>query len=156
MKSKPLLLVIALALVLILPPCAGATTVFETTGWIIGTDGVNYSFVADQAPYTYEATLADLSDPPTFGFDFIYLKITTATESLEPVGSIDKPGSFTFTATPGETYHANLFGIASEEGVNAGLYGIEVATVPIPTTLMLLGSGLVGLVVVRRKKNQQE
>lgn len=151
MKSRPILWVLAVVLVLMMPPCLGATTVFETTGWIIGAGGENYDFVADQAPYTYQATLSDLSEAPVFGFDFLYLQISTATDTID---SITGPGSFLFTAVPDETYFANVFGNASDGGANAGLFGVEVTAVPIPTTLMLLGSGLVGLVVVRRKKRQ--
>ena len=150
MKSRLFLCVLAVILFLMMPPCLGATTVFETTGWIIGPlpGAYNFDFVADQSPYTYKATLSDLSILP-FGFDVLFLQISTATDS---VGSIFDHGSFTFTAVPDETYYANVFGVASEESIyNAGLFGVEVTAIPIPATLMLLGSGLVGLLVLKRK-----
>jgi hypothetical protein len=129
------------------PFYAGASTVFETTGWILDTDGLSYEFLADTAPYTYRATLADLSEAPNFGFDFLYLSVTTATDI---VGSIVGPGSFTYPAVPGETYFANIFG---EGGGNleAGLFGLEIKAIPVPPSLILLGSSLLGLVFLRRR-----
>lgn len=149
MKSRAFLCVLAVILVLMMPPCLGATTVFETTGWIIGNGGDNFDFVADQAPYTYQATLSDLSEVPYFGFDFLYLMISHGTET---VGSITTSGSFTFTAVPDDTYFANVFGTAGGGSINAGLFGVEVTAIPIPTTLMLLGSGLLVLIGLRRRK----
>ena len=147
MKSRFFLCVLPVILLLMVPPCLGATTVFETTGWIIDTEGDSFDFVADEGPYTYQATLSDLSESPFFGFEFLYLMISTATGT---VGSIDAPGSFTFTAVPDETYYANVFGNAGGK-YNTGLFGVEVTTIPLPATLMLLGSGLVGLLALRRK-----
>jgi hypothetical protein len=129
------------------PFYAGASTVFETTGWILDTDALTYNFVADTAPYTYRATLADLSEAPYFGFDFLYLSITTATDTVD---SIVGPGSFTFPAVPGETYFANVFGDAGGD-MQAGLFGLEIKAVPIPPSLILLGSSVLGLVLIRRR-----
>jgi hypothetical protein len=145
-KLKLILVVMAVVL-LSSPHFAGASTVFETTGWILETDGLNYEFVADTAPYTYKATLSDLSEAPNFGFEFLYLSITTATDTVD---SIVGPGSFTFAAIPGETYFANIFGTGG--GIQeAGLFGLEITAVPIPPGLILLGSSLLGLVLLRRR-----
>jgi hypothetical protein len=134
---------------LLLPLSAGAATVFETTGWIIGETGtgLTFDFEADTAPFTYRATLSDLSEAPVFGFDFLFLSITTATDTVD---SIVGPGSFTFAATSGETYFANIFGTGGGT-VGAGLFGVEVTAVPIPPSLILLGSSLIGLVFLRRR-----
>ena len=149
MKPKFILAILVIAL-LAVPSHSPASTVFETTGWIIGTDGFNYNFVADQTPLTYKVTLSDLSVPDNFGFDFLYLSITLGSTTL--IDDITGPGSFTFTALPNATYFANVFGIGGGN-LDAGLFGIEVTAVPIPTTLMLLSSGLFGLVYVRRKRH---
>ena len=146
MKLKLFLVSLAIACLLI-PHYAGASTVFETTGWIQETIGLNFDFVADTAPYTYRATLSDLSEDPLFGFDFLYLSITTATGTVD---SIVGPGSFPFAAIPGETYFANIFGTGGGT-VGAGLFGLEVTAVPIPPSLILLGSSLLGLVLLRRR-----
>jgi len=132
---------------LLLPNVAGASLVFETTGWITETTGLSYEFVADTAPYTYLATFSDLSEDPFFGFDFLYLSITTATDVVD---SIVGPGSFSFAAIPGETYFANVFGTGGGD-VEAGLFGLEVTAVPIPPSVLLLGSSLLGLVLIRRR-----
>ena len=146
MKLKLFLVSLAIACLLI-PQYAGASTVFETTGWIQETIGLNFDFVADTAPYTYRATLSDLSEDPLFGFDLLYLSITTATGTVD---SIVGPGSFPFAAIPGETYFANIFGTGGGT-VGAGLFGLEVTAVPIPPSLILLGSSLLGLVLLRRR-----
>ena len=146
MKLKLFLVSLAIACLLI-PHYAGASTVFETTGWIQETIGLNFDFVADTAPYTYRATLSDLSEDPLFGFDFLYLSITTATGTVD---SIVGPGSFPFAAIPGETYFANIFGTGGGT-VGAGLFGLEVTAVPIPPSLILLGSSVLGLVLLRRR-----
>ena len=146
MKLKLFLVSLAIACLLI-PHYAGASTVFETTGWIQETIGLNFDFVADTAPFTYKATLSDLSEAPFFGFDFLFLSITTSTDTVD---SIVGPGSFSFAAIPGETYFANIFGTGGGT-VGAGLFGVEVTAVPIPPSLILLGSSLLGLVLFRRR-----
>ena len=146
MKLKLWLVSLAIACLLI-PQYAGASTVFETTGWIQETTGLNFEFHADTAPFTYRATLSDLSEDPFFGFDFLFLSITTATDTVD---SIVGPGSFTFAAIPGETYFANIFGTGGGT-VGAGLFGVEVTAVPIPPSLILLGSSVLGLVLLRRR-----
>ena len=148
MKLKQFLVSLAIACLLI-PHYAGASTVFETTGWIDETtgSGLTFDFVADTAPFTYTATLSDLSEAPFFGFDFLYLSITTATDTVD---SIVGPGSFPFLATTGETYFANVFGTGGGD-VGAGLFGIEIKAVPIPPGLILLGTSVFGLILLRRR-----
>ena len=147
MKLKVFLVSLAVACLLI-PLSAGASTVvFETTGWIIETTGLTFEFDADTAPYTYTATLSDLSETPTFGFDFLYLSITTSTGVVD---STVGPGSFSFLATPGETYFANVFGTGGGD-LGAGLFGVEVTAVPIPPGLILLGTSVFGLILLRRR-----
>ena len=146
MKLKPWLICLAITCLLI-PHYAGAATVFETTDWILGTEAFNYNFVADTAPFTYTATLSDLSTAPDFGFNYLFLSITTSTGI---VNSIVGPGSFSFEALPNGTYFANVFGIGG--GIQeAGLFGLEIKAVPIPPGLILLGSSFLGLVFLRRR-----
>lgn len=146
MKLKIGWAIIAIVL-LSIPQFAGASTVFETTGFITGTEGVTFDFEADTAPFTYRTTLSDLSEDPFFGFTFLYLAITT---SGNTVGSIVGPGSFLFDATPGETYFANIFGTGGGT-MGAGLFGIEITAVPVPPALLLLGSGLFALFALRKR-----
>ena len=95
----------------------------------------------------YQATLTD--------FDFLApmeltgLNVTTATESL---GSLVKPGSFTFDAEPGE-YYVSFYGLAGKPPLPSN-YGIEISqvVVPVPAAVWLFGSGLLGLVGIARRK----
>ena len=148
MRMKFLMAMVAIML-LVIPLSAGATTVYETTGWLTGAEGMGlvFEFTADVAPYTYVATLTDLSEDPFFAFEFLFLSITTATDTVD---SIVGPGSFSFVAIPDETYFANIFGIGGGT-VGAGLFGLQVTAVPIPSALVLLGSGIFALVALKRR-----
>jgi len=148
-KTKLVLTVLAMAFFLIPAGASATTTVFETTGWIIDTQGTNYEFTADQSPNTYRATLTDLSEAPDFGFEpeSLYLSITTSTKTL---GSTTGPGIFTFLVELGKKYFVNIFGTGSGNN-DAGLYGVDVVATPIPGAIWLLSSGLVGLGYLKRR-----
>jgi len=148
MKLKGLLTVMAIAL-LVIPTYSGASTVFETTGWIKGWDGLIFDFEADVAPFTYKATIADLSPPPSFGLSPLFLVIASSSEFL---GFRSGEGSISFSVEEGKTYFAGVFGKGSGE-LDAGLFGLKIESVPIPTTLMLFGSALFGLIFLRRRRH---
>jgi hypothetical protein len=133
---------------LFLVPSFGlASTVYEGTGWITGTEGVVVDFTADTSPYTYEATLSDLSVAPYFGFDFLFLSISSSTELID---SILGPGSMIFDATPGQKLFANIFGTGGGQ-LGAGNYGLRISSVPVPSALLLLGTGLLALIGIKRR-----
>jgi hypothetical protein len=48
------------------------------------------------------------------------------------------------------TYFANVFGIGGGD-LGAGNFGVEVTTIPIPPSLILLGTSLFGLMLLRRR-----
>ena len=151
MKLKLFLVSLVLACLLI-PHYAGASTVFETTGWITEPTGLTFDFVADTAPFTYTATLSDLSVDPYFGFTFLFFSLTTATETVGTIVDPNGTDSFTFLATSGETYFVNVFGTpdgTTEAG--AGLFGVEIKAIPIPPGLILLGTSVFGLILLRRR-----
>lgn len=142
-----------LCLLLVLPnlPVYGMT-IFEASGVIEGSNGVNYEFTADDAPYNYVAFLEDQSEAPLTGFDFLFMSITTATETL---GSTTGPGFVAFEAVPHETYFANIFGTGNG-CTQTGLYSIKVVnTVAEPATLLFLTAGLIALAGWKRKLAMQ-
>ena len=144
MKLKLWLVSLAIACLLI-PLHAGAATVLDETGFIFGFGGENYRFVADQEPLVYKVTLTDLDFPGAF--DILGVAITTSTENITELLA---PGMTTFDVELGTTYFANVLGLTDEE-FGAGLFGIKIAPVPIPPSLILLGSSVIGLVLLRRR-----
>jgi len=148
-KAKNFLLIFFVVLILS-PAFVSASVVYEQSVWITGTQGFNFD-LPDLTPGSYKSTLTNMSveNEPFFGFDFLGLIVSTGSETL---GYIFKPGSFFFEVTPssGTNFFANIFGDGS--GLfDTGLAGIEISKVPIPATLILFASGLVGLIGIRRK-----
>ena len=95
----------------------------------------------------YKATLTDFNFLAPM--ELTGMNVTTATELL---GSLVKPGSFTFDAAPGE-YYVSFFGLAGKPSVPSQ-YGIEISqvVVPVPAAVWLFGSGLLGLIGIARRK----
>jgi hypothetical protein len=71
------------------------------------------------------------------------------TTSTDVVDRIVGPGSISFTATPGQTYFAKVFGSGGGY-VEGGLFGVHVAAIPEPGTVLLLPLGLAGLALRRQ------
>jgi hypothetical protein len=141
---KPLAMV--LASLLLTTTTVMAAPVFETNDYINGIEGLTYSFDTGPSTGQFEATLSDLSFGP-LAFEFLGLSITTASQTL---GSIRKPGTFIFDATPETIYYANVFGVGAGE-FDTGLFGVQVDAVPLPPSLLMILSGLLLIVVVRRR-----
>ena len=99
--------------------------------------------VIDASPYM--AILTDFEFPEPMAQSG--MAVTTATELL---GSLNAPGSFNFDATPGD-YFVSFFGEAGAS-TSYGMYGIEISQVPLPAAVWLLGSGLIALVGVGRRR----
>lgn len=147
MKQKIYLVSLAIACLLI-PNFAGAATVLDETGTIVGTSWKTYSFVADQTTLDYQVTLTDFKFPAKF--DFLGVAITA---SNVMVAHLLEPGTTTFSVdfnNLGTTYLVNVLGIAADPH-GAGLFNINIKAVPIPPSFILLGSCALGLVLLRRK-----
>lgn len=144
MKRIIFVLVLGVLLAWIIPVNA-STVVLEETGFIFGLGGETFSFVADQTPLVYEVTLTDLEFPGPF--DVLGVAITT---SVESVTELLAPGTTMFDVDFGTTYFANVLG-RTDDDLGAGLFGINISAVPVPGAIWLLGSGLIGLVGLRRK-----
>jgi hypothetical protein len=155
MKSKIILTVTAIALLMV-PSYLCASTVLDVAGTIQGFKLEVYPFFANETPFTYEATLVDLSDiipglPPGTKTGFEMLSLSVTNQDGDPLGSANFSGSFPFPVNEGEKYYAWVNGNTGDTYF-MGAYEVTVAPVPIPTTLLLLGSGLIGLIAIRRKR----
>jgi hypothetical protein len=137
---------------------AEASVAFETTGFLTGVQGMTFSFTVGEEDLgamafnaavestPHEVTLSDLSFD-LLEFEYLALSLNTAKETL---GSIVGPGSFTVNLTPGVTYFINLFGVGGG-AFDTGLYGIQASAVPLPGSILLLGSSLLSLLVYKRR-----
>jgi hypothetical protein len=144
MKLKLFLVSMAIACLLI-PHYAGAATVLDETDSIMGASWVTYSFTTDQTSSDYEVTLTDFGFPAAF--EFLGVAITT---SNVLAAMLLEPDTKTFSLDPETTYLASVFGIAAEP-LGTGLFNINVTAIPIPPSLILLGTSVFGLILLRRR-----
>lgn len=100
-----------------------ADKVFEAVDTITGADGNVHKFSAVKKKIgTCEATLTDLNETSSSGFDFLFWAISTSTEVyFETIG----PGSVTFNPSPGESFFATVIGTGSGDN-GIGIYGIRI------------------------------
>jgi len=152
-KQKMFLVMLSITF-FIVPAFANAAIIFETSEFITESEGIVYEFVVDIEPSAAcVATITDLSED-LLGFEYLYLTISTSSEVLGETYTHDPGGlePINFIAYPGIQYYANVFGFGSGE-YKTGNFGLQIvgSPVPIPTTLFLLGSGLIGLIGLRRR-----
>lgn len=122
--------------------------VYQNVGPIFGVELIIEPFTVDVAG-NYQMTLIDFGVPDPF--DSLFFAVTT-NSTLE--GVIVGSGTSTFLATPEVTYFARIFGDA-RGGVNLGLFGAQVAVVPLPASAILLGSAMFALLVIGRRRKSQ-
>lgn len=147
MQKRLTMIILCLsALVLFTATDGSASPVFEVTDYVTGIEGLTFSFDIGDVPGTFEANLNDLSFGP-LAFEYLGLSISTATQAL---GAIESPGSFYFNGIPGTTYYANIFAVGAGKH-DTGLFGVQVASVPIPASLVMFLSGIILISVVRRR-----
>ena len=167
MKKTVYLVIVAFLLVAGIPVSGSAAPIVNEVGWIVGIDTIDIEFNVD-AEQIYTATLSDLSWATNYtGFSLLTLSISTATEILAELTIIDlndpvltaQTGTNTYGSVDfevkdaTETLYASILGQGSGT-FERGKYGLEIvaSSIPIPATMLLLGSGLVALTTMKRRK----
>ncbi|RPJ07361.1 MAG: hypothetical protein EHM37_18060 [Deltaproteobacteria bacterium] len=143
---------------LMLPAVGTACLVFDVVDVpldknyaIFQTELIIEKFTADVSPTLYKATLTDLSF--TLGLpDFQKLSLSVNKGSTV-LGYTIGPGSFFFDVVLGESYFLNIFAKAGIPD-DFGLLNVKIEAVPVPPAVLLLGSGLLGLVMMRRRSRK--
>jgi hypothetical protein len=143
------------SLALVAAPLASqaATIVHEGTFFVVDTQQRQTSFTAPAAG-PYKLTVFDKDNPnsPVFQpFDFIAFSVSQCTLCVNDAeGLLDgaQSASVGFDGNP-VFYLIDFLGKVENGGI--GQFGFEVALVPIPAPILLLGSAVLGLVVVRRR-----
>jgi hypothetical protein len=108
-------------------------------------------FTAGVAPTTYQVMLTDLSY--TLGLPEFQKLNMSITKGPLLLGNTIGPGSFFFDVVLGENYFLNIFGIAALPE-KLGLFNVTIEAVPISSAVLLLGSGVFGLIMLRRRERQ--
>ena len=123
-----------------------ATVVLDTEGvFIQGTETRMFPFEIIEGGL-FKATLTDFEYVAPF--DVLALAILKGNEI---VGTpLSAPGMFEFQADPGD-FTANVLGVSGDDP-DLSLFRVEVSAVPIPATVLLLASGLIALIGLRRRR----
>jgi len=174
-KQKMFLVMLSITF-FIVPAFANAAIItetedFEVVEFITGEGGEIYPFTVDIVPTgNCVARISDLSNGL---LEFYYLSLTITTSEWPTIGftdtildpNLDDP--ILFATSPDVQYFAVVYGqsIGDIDDIDdcccdsgTGLFGLRIEAappVPIPTTLFLLGSGLIGLIGLRRARRNR-
>lgn len=145
------------------------TTIFSYTddemiynGTIDGAQQIDLTFT-DVPAGDYLATLSDTSGSSS---GFLLLSLLMFAEPNTYLGSTnligDESGNFSFTLDDTiSTISLTILGVSDYSAIQsqglgsaASTFSVQLSSVPIPATALLLGSGLAALTALRRKKMQ--
>ena len=138
---------------------AHAATVFNwgETGAITSTslfDKKTFSLPDPGSPgfWDVSVTLKDLSSGPFIPFSTLGSEVATSTQIW---GVITQPGTFSFNLAPAGSYDVWTLGTTS----GVGLYGVTVnatfSPVPLPASVLLMGSAFIGLIGLSRRRRSR-
>jgi hypothetical protein len=94
-------------------------------------------------------TLTGLFPGSALGFESIGLAILDGSGNV--VANRADFGPVSFAVSQGAKYFAWVVGEADSSGI--GAFGLNIEAVPIPPALLLLGTGLLGLFAIKRRKS---
>lgn len=118
--------------------------------FVFGLDQVNQSF-STPVSGTYRARLVDFNFPNPFESLNLILVDADNLKLVDTISAAGGAGSFLFDAVSGQNFGVAIAGNAG--GVlDLGSFGAAVSLVPIPAAFLLFGSGLMGLLLIGRKR----
>ena len=143
------MLKIAAGLLLILIVASGvqaATVVLDETDFMRGMETRIFPFEIIESGH-FKATLTDFEFLAPF--DVLAMAILNENEIVgDPlIGS----GTTKFHADPG-IFTANVFGVAGGDSA-LSLFNVGVSAAPVPASALLLASGLIALITIRRRRS---
>jgi hypothetical protein len=114
------------------------------------------SFSVD-ATGSYKATLADFAFPDPFSVLALGITQGDPKTGIIEHGIVFGTGSFTFNITD-TTKPLNVHVVANPDATESGsgLYGLQILSVPLPSTLWLFLSALTGIVAVARRDTRSD
>ncbi|MDX1763299.1 MAG: PEP-CTERM sorting domain-containing protein [bacterium] len=149
---KIYLMTVSLAVLLLigLSQSVTAAPIVQGVGFVSGNNGFQTTGFQITNPGTYVAELIDDAFPEAF--DFLGLTVNNASENFALLFS---PGTMQFNVGAGQTgpFEANVVWDTADNW-KLGQYRWSVAVIPEPTSMFLLGSGLVGLAALKAKRRK--
>ena len=110
-------------------------------------------FEAPDVATTYMATLTDYERPAAF--DYLYFYAVSSGDILGEAVATGGSGSASFLVDAGRAFTVAILG-NTDDTIQAGLFNFKMSgtPVPIPASLLLLGSGLVALTALKRRHDK--
>jgi len=131
----------------------GSTIIYEELSFVDGTETSIQSF-SDLDEGLYKLRLTDFEFPEAFGFLGATFSSSTDVVGSLLLGEHNSSASLVFEIDQPDTYYLAVAGIAGS-AYNLGMYGVELAAVPLPPAAYLFFSGLMGVVLVGRRARER-
>jgi len=126
------------------------SVVYEELAFVNGMETSIQSF-SELDTGLYSLTLTDFEFPEALSFLGANFSNSTEVVGSLLLGGQSNSESLIFEIDQPDTYYLSVVGIAGR-AYNLGMYGVELAAVPLPPAAYLFFSGLVGVVLVGRRE----